>query len=237
MVTEYSPEISSPRMGVHHVSSFSELIAARYTPEQSCFALLRGPLTGDFNALALRLDHDTKISAFGYKQLTRQELESYGSSTEGDEAKALEEVISDMESLHQEAPDRPAFLRVRAPFTGPEEDFMLHADGARTSFHFDQLLCNYNTPRTVWVCYDDAEVKAPEVRNGIPTNVGAFFEAKPGAPHYVFPLGTVWRHACNHRGMGNVRPFLHYAPMIKEGHVPRLNLAATVARLPGAHAF
>ena len=84
----------------------------------------------------------------------------------GAEFQALENIVSDMADIRRAAPERQSLLRVRSPFTGPVNDFRLHADGAKPYHYFDQLLCNYNDPATEWICFEDA-TKDPDVFVGI----------------------------------------------------------------------
>lgn len=222
MPVEYASEIDQPRMRVRRVGDVWSLMTTEYGAHHSCLVLLRDRLDGDFNALARRLgsiyiDH-------GYCEAEEKQLYNLRPAIPRDERVALDAILHDMENIRAAEPSRRVKLRVRPVCDGVDADFNFHPDGSKSLPYVDQLLCNYNNPRTEWICYDDAETGRAEEDDGLSDT----FRKKAHSKIYIFPIGAIWRHSCLMKGEGvdEPVPFIHRAPYMAPDSPPRLILAA-----------
>ena len=202
-------------MTVSIVDDFTALVRSPFGGGVNAFVLKRG-ISGDFNALARRMQSDLPFMAT-YQQKDKL-LRAIARRPRDTVFPAAIQIMSDIKMFSERG--AAVYLRFIESTATAEtgEQVCFHAD--TVDERAGRILCCYNSPTTEWVAYEDAR-----------KTDGAYYANGDDVVRRFEP-GHLWRFA----GRGNVahvQPLLHRSPATEKGDTPRLFLVVDKYRGTG----
>jgi hypothetical protein len=213
---DYLPENYT---GLAVVHSLKDIFAASMTGAVNCVVHPRR-LCGNFDALAGKLGQSQQ--SFSWFDFSRSSLKKWASRTTlvPEEECALDTIIADMEGIERKLRWHAGLRVVGHKSYAGSRVHAFHQDGGLSvKVPFERILCGYNRETTEFLRNDAAMKKASVSGESV-------WIPDKESKIYAFRAGDIWRQTCIYQGApGNA--FIHRAPRMKEGGVPRLLLVAT----------